>query len=1246
MISIKKTRLNLFFFSLFIILLILLPLFFNFCQNNPQKGIFNGNLNTSSEIVPLRSYDALGEFSDFSANGTYDVYDDSLNYVEFNGTADYYCKMILDFPDISGEIVTNVSLKFQKKVQLTTTNVTSYLNYTDGTIEVIHSESSVGDSTWHYFEYSVNISSSKTIKSFELFIDALGACTGYFRLTELIFRGYMPDISNIVYPETVKAGDQAYFSCDLAYYNESLNQNITFQYIETGNILEETLLTDWIGDNKYYKNIDFSTNGYYRFIITSRNDWNVTNSAFYTFYVGDYPKYSYLSMFSSLDGFPLESKDFKIYSGENEEVSLVNFRDYHGNWSTIYASVVNASLIDNYIKFNTTSNGLKTSFEDGEIIDTITANSLLFEVKALTNLRLVIIYNPTYYEKDYYIDFYSNMTDSWFNVEVPFYLFNQYNNVTNDWLSELGFWISNGTVELSNIRAAIHFNKTYLQSSKIQLNMTETTKLSETDSQSYLNSTLLTFDSLGYSSNNSLDILDGFNNSQASWENVSIPSNSSITLNNSGHYKGTYTWFDDAVGSDPTGWTVWEAGGSTNVHAEQQGHKKEVYMSDTSGAASVNIRQSFAAQTTGTVEYWINHEAVGQYDSFGILKSGGTYAVYPYVSVSPYNQWAYWDGAATKALSFKNGTAALKTPDIWYKAKIVFNCTSDTWEWYISTEVNTTYAQLYEGVGDYTLSFSSPVASIDEIWFQTSNAAQTKVYLDSIDYSWSTGYYSERIKDLIDQNSYYISDIIDFNQSYEISNILTDSSTPTNTTISICVSDNKTGSFNNWMNYGDYIGNQTQFLKYKILLNNSNAQELPIFEEINFTLTEYSYNFSQTFNISYFNESIYSFIWNSTNYFSIKTNDSSGTFNFSIYDFNNSDWFNRTFNNTNYDFLNFTWENNSIYDSENNLTHYFKIYGNSTNPFRISINLMNFTTIYNKTLYSGNYNYSLIDDFENIYFHVKNNNSLDANWRLFNTTASVTIGISNTSDWEFWDHEFDNDYGWTTFQILYQSYNNESIYLRELFETKNETYRLISEENRQNPDAITFNSETQGLAILDYFDNVLYRNTLDYTSFIDIALPIVTFTIYNWYNETIYATIERGLGVSIEILVPPSSSYSLRIFATSYQLWVRNQNLTTLLLTEFSPDSSENVIFEIGEWQAVTFPDENFWTELLNFFFGTWYGILLFVLICVAVALILTDFIQNILRWRQTRKDSKQTHKGLKKIEKQQKDKNNTKVMI
>lgn len=1171
-------------------------------------------------------------FLPFNPSGNYTTYNEApylaiMEQVDGNWR---YCLTSYDMGNIS--TLTSIELNiynswYNPDHQYIEINATMWITYQNSTIQTIYSyfysgtdSNGPGSYNTHTESISLGSISEITLNFTSNAPTGIGmSVNGYLTITNLKFYGYKPIMENLIYDDHVKTGENLLISIDLDYINESLNQTITFYHIETGTSTTLNLEQDWFYSNRYTISRAFTLNGTYYFGITGYHEWNFTNSPLYTFYVGDYPQDSYLSLFSNLDGFPLESKDYKIYLGQDEEISLVNFRNYFGNWSIIYGGSVNASLIDNYIKIQGEGDGLTTTFENTEVYDTLYYNTLLFEIKVFNATRIVIIYNTPLHEKDYYIDFNANMTDLWYSIEIPFFLFNQYQNITNDWLSELGFWVKNTTIELSNIRIARHYNKTYLQECQSQLNMTDSTITNELYNETYINTTLLTFSSAKYESNSSVNVTSGYNCSGASWENITINTNSSINTNAQGNYKGIYPLSTDVVGTQFDDYTISIAGGSyCNIKSETMGHNHTIdwYRSGSSTCYGYEILES--SHTCGVVSFWISTTNINSFYGFSGMNSARS---------------AYYWGLGLDNGNFTALTGGSWQPiesllaNVWYKIDLVF-CNDASG--YFGLGEHEFYIYINDTqYGEYPFYSNGDVECIN---MGLGDSTGFHVYMDSIDYSWNTTYgiqYFDRIRDLIDSNAVFISDVINFNKSLNISNIYIDAIEQENNTLNVLVSDNKTGSFNNWINYEAYAGNYTQFLKYKILLNNTNAPTLSIFDNISFYSHEITYNCSQIFNISCFTGE-YNKFWNSTDFLNIKTNDSSGTFTLSIYQFNESAYQNISFNNTAYELLNFTFDNNTLFDPLNKNTSMFKIYGNSTSPFIISINLMNFTMYWNKTLYSGEYNFTLLDDFEKLYYFYLNNEGFNLDSWLYNGSHYLSqVDLTNSSQWEKYNCSINST--WTVIKFNFTGWENKSVWIRELFEIKNESYRLISTENRQNPNELIFDYETESLAILDYFNNTLYRQTFDYATFIDIALPITTITFHNYYSNSIIIEIFRGLGTSIEVLVPPESSISLRIFTTSYLLHVKNLELQTLLLTEFSPDSSRNIVFEFGERQSANFPE----TDMLQ-------NIMIIVIIGLIAFVIAWEIYNRI----KTRGESKKSHKKMKTIIKNQNRKRNKKVII
>ena len=264
----------------------------------------------------------------------------------------------------------------------------------------------------------------------------------------------------------------------------------------------------------------------------------------------------------------------------------------------------------------------------------------------------------------------------------------------------------------------------------------------------------------------------------------------------------------------------------------------------------------------------------------------------------------------------------------------------------------------------------------------------------------------------------------------------------------------------------------------------------------------------------------------------------------------------------------------------------------------------------------------------NFYLGVYNFTSLNWNWTSLEarnyTNEIVNSSYYNVNQFKIRIYFF-NQSANTTYSIylnltnIYTEFWNFTVY-------SPNPYRLISPVNRQNPNELIFNEEIQTIAILDYFDNVLYREDLNYTeddSFVDIGLPICEITIENNHNFSIYVDIFRGLGTSIQLLIPGGTSITLDIYITSYYVQARNLNLELINVTTISPNRSKTMILTFGEKKAIEIPKIDFWNELLSFFFGSWLGILLFSIIVLLLVISLVDLYLRIRDRRKKKRSSK-----------------------
>jgi len=1242
-----------------------IPLNISEKENNPL------NLNVKGDPILLMALDNnTGDFIPFTYTGNPDYYDDS-NYLYVNhDSQDYEIRESYSTYNLFDiEDLTNISLDYKFRcenlysvVNPTEYNASFYITYVNGSKTYIYNR------TWYNWGFNNYIdegtqyfepSQTDQISNFTLYLytrtyNIFG--TTYHNilrayLWNLRFEGLLPEIANITYDTVIKQSEMSVFSADIYNFDSSKDVNITYQYLDTSNNLENEMESSWTSNSLYFDEISFSINGNYRFFIQALNAWNnFTLSDWIYFSVGDYPQSSYLSLFSSLDGFPLKAQNYKTYLGFDEEQSLVNFRTYYGNWTQIYAtSNMTATFIDDYIEFNATNNGLKTLMEDGQIFDTQIYNTLLFNAKFSQNSKIVIIYNPEFYEKDYHIDINSTEEDVWLNISIPFFYFNQYQNVTNDLLAEIGFWITNGSVQLSNIRIAQHYLKSWQIEGSSYLEPTISEVSNATSTVQNYSSTInyLTEDVLTYKNYN---VTTGYNNSFASWDNIEIQSNDSITLNQSiiNHYAGNQSFYGQT--GDPTDWYIYEYSG-TNIYVNESvlDHKDVLMFDDPIAIGSSSYcrgNYQFSNENTvdGMIEFMVLFEKYGQYDQIHISEdNGGAPANKGIIFFFNWaNTWTYQD--ASKDIKFANGTTWFRPLNTWMYLRVGFNLTNG-WNCSISYDNGTTYHTGYDRLtGNSSFPYYNNPANFSHFSVLTSGFQQSSIGLDSLDFSTDLEWYPYRFQKYRQITGNYTSDVVDFGEIREM-NIIQMNITEEGNQFDLYITDNSTGSFDNWMNYYEYYGNSTQFLKYRIDMTNYNSTNLSIFNDISFFTINYSV-YSISIPIGYFNGT-YDSIYGSWNTFNVVSNVSNAQLSLGIWNFNTSSyyWLNHSsiVSSSNYtlNILNNTVYNSSKMDGFHNQIFY--IYVNSSKAINISIHFYNLTTEYNLTLYSGSYIVEN-DEYIQIQLFYNNENYTNCDFKYNNGTDWILIeDLDNSTSWEriFLDLR-DIDETIEQFGIFfyihspegnpYSLFPNGSISIREFVLIKYSSYRLLSIENRQNPENMVFDTSLETLAITDFFDNVLYREEHNYRSFIDVSLPIATLTVYNWLSEPLLVEVQRGLGVAIEIIVAPQSSISIRIFASSYTLFVRNLELNEILIEDFSIDQASNIIFEIGT-------ESGFYTPtlldlLINFFFGSVFGILMFILFVAVLIIIVVDFVNSVYNWYRTRKEREKSNKRRKNTNK------------
>ena len=209
--------------------------------------------------------------------------------------------------------------------------------------------------------------------------------------------------------------------------------------------------------------------------------------------------------------------------------------------------------------------------------------------------------------------------------------------------------------------------------------------------------------------------------------NILTPDEITYTGADEGNYPGTYGFENDEDGSDPSGWTVDETGGTVNVIAEIGGHKKVVEMHDTSASDLISLRKDFSTtHESGTVEFYCRDSNIGLSVYFVLRDSSNTQSV---VMMMTGGYFRYNDGAWNSIVSASS--------NIWYHVRIDFECGSGGYEG-LSAD---TYYVYINGIKYGAYNFQDSISSNTYFYSQTSGGHDNYYgYIDAIGYSWDPNY--------------------------------------------------------------------------------------------------------------------------------------------------------------------------------------------------------------------------------------------------------------------------------------------------------------------------------------------------------------------------------------------------------------------------------------------------------------------------------------------------------------------------
>lgn len=189
-----------------------------------------------------------------------------------------------------------------------------------------------------------------------------------------------------------------------------------------------------------------------------------------------------------------------------------------------------------------------------------------------------------------------------------------------------------------------------------------------------------------------------------------------------GEYPANQSFTDDIVGEHPQGWEISdERGGSINVIAESNGHKKVLELDDI-GIDALGIRYTIdGVQTSGIYEYWFKGNDTT--DTFYMLLYGTDSTCIYIIIASDKIQYRYLG-------SFYDANNGGVSDDLWYHVKIVFDCIVDTYDFYLNNNLLNT-----------NVPFHTTGNNINNIRFFTHDTTKNYKYqIDALDINYTKGY--------------------------------------------------------------------------------------------------------------------------------------------------------------------------------------------------------------------------------------------------------------------------------------------------------------------------------------------------------------------------------------------------------------------------------------------------------------------------------------------------------------------------
>ena len=205
---------------------------------------------------------------------------------------------------------------------------------------------------------------------------------------------------------------------------------------------------------------------------------------------------------------------------------------------------------------------------------------------------------------------------------------------------------------------------------------------------------------------------------------IITPENKTYTEPMSGYYPGTFGFENELEGN--SGSTIdyvdvasISSSCEVEIYDEFQGRKKVLRIHDGNAAGNAGAQNNFASTlTTGSIEWWWSTPVSGS--------NNIAYHFHEGVMASHVGRVLMWDNTFQ---DMEDNVIQSYVANQWYHHKVVFNTTSDTYDWYID-------GILKVDDGD----FLNPVTNIGSTEIKGGWTSTGSCYIDAIGYSWDTDY--------------------------------------------------------------------------------------------------------------------------------------------------------------------------------------------------------------------------------------------------------------------------------------------------------------------------------------------------------------------------------------------------------------------------------------------------------------------------------------------------------------------------